>query len=192
MNEARLSLSLDDVYSISNQTEAGFHRDLFGINYPYIFPKEESGKIPNLNMPNFYSLSGGSYPSHSSGPIWVGSDSMSKVSGNHMFKFGGSFEYSGENDTDYGYANPNGIFTFTDTRTGLGATSGVGMANLALGLADSYIEEGPRSEDVWRGWNVGAIRAGFLENHSEAAYRLRRSLQFHPGVPHIMGKRLLL
>ncbi len=152
MNEAQLSFSLDDVYSISNLSEIGFHRDELGIDYPYIYPKEESGKIPNLNMPNFYGLSGGSYPSHSSGPIWLGSDSLSKILGNHIFKFGGSFEYSGENDTDYGLANPNGIFTFTDTRTGLGATSEVGMANLALGLADSYTEEGPRSEDVWRGW----------------------------------------
>ncbi len=34
---------------------------------------------------------------------------------------------------------------------GLGATSGVGLANMALGLADSYTEIGPRAYTVWRG-----------------------------------------
>ena len=68
-------------------------------------------------------------------------------------------EYSGENDGDQinvstvpgGSNNQNGTFTFTDARTGLGATSGVGMANLALGLADSYTEIGPRAYTIWRG-----------------------------------------
>src|SRR5262245_55055315 len=68
-------------------------------------------------------------------------------------------EYSGENDGDQinvstvpgGSNNQNGTFTFTDARTGLGATSGVGLANLALGLADSYTEIGPRAYTIWRG-----------------------------------------
>ena len=75
-------------------------------------------------------------------------------------KFGYNFEYSGENDGDEinvstvpgGASDQNGTFTFTDARTGLGATSGIGMANLALGLADSYTEIGPRSLAIWRGW----------------------------------------
>jgi hypothetical protein len=150
INEARFSLSLDDVYNISNLTQPGFHRDQFGINYPYLYPQEVPGKLPNINVPTFYGLQGGSYPTHSSGPIWLGSDTVSKIAGNHIIKFGATFEYSGQNDTDYGNANPNGIFNFTDTRTGLGGTAGVGLANLALGLADSYTEEGIRSEDVWR------------------------------------------
>jgi hypothetical protein len=140
INEARFSLSLDDVYNISNLTQPGFHRDQFGINYPYLYPQEVPGKLPNINVPTFYGLQGGSYPTHSSGPIWLGSDTLSNVVGNHILKFGGTFEYSGQNDTDYGNANPNGIFSFTDTRTGLGGTAGVGLANLALGLADSYTE----------------------------------------------------
>jgi hypothetical protein len=152
INEARLSLSLDDVYIATDSTGLGWHRDQLGINYPYVYPKDTPDRIPNLNMPNFYGLQGGSYPAHSSGPVWIGSDSVSKVWRNHLFKLGASFDYSGENDIDYGTANPNGIFTFTDTRTGLGGTSGVGMSNLALGLADSYVEEGPRAEVLWRGW----------------------------------------
>ena len=51
-----------------------------------------------------------------------------------------------------GSNNQNGTFTFSDARSGLGATSGVGVANLALGLADSYTEIGPRAYTIFRGF----------------------------------------
>jgi hypothetical protein len=160
INEARMTLSLDDVYIPVNTALAGFNRSQFGINFPYLFPgKDITGKIPTVNVPTLYGLAGGPYPSHSSGPIWTGADTLTKVWRNHTFKFGFSFEYSGENDGDQinvatvpgGASNQNGTFTFTDARTGLGATSGVGLANLALGLADSYTEIGPRAYTIWRG-----------------------------------------
>ena len=161
INEARITLSLDDVYIPVDPTKAGFNRSQFGINYPFLFAgKDIPGKIPTVNVPNFYGLAGGPYPSHSSGPIWTGGDTLTKVWGNHTVKAGFNFEYSGENDGDQinvstvpgGSNNQNGTFTFTDARTGLGATSGVGLANLALGLADSYTEIGPRAYTIWRGW----------------------------------------
>jgi hypothetical protein len=155
VNEARITLSLDDVYIPVNTALAGFNRSQFGINYPYLIPqgKDLPGKIPTVNVPNFYGLAGGPYPSHSSGPIWTGGDTLTKVWHNHTFKFGFSFEYSGENDGDQinvatvpgGASNQNGTFTFTDNK------SGVGIANLALGLADSYTEIGPRAYSIWRG-----------------------------------------
>ena len=160
VNEARLTLSIDDVYIPVNTALAGFNRQDFGIDFPYLLPngKDIPNKIPTVNVPNFYGLAGGPYPSHSSGTIWTGSDTLTKVWGNHTLKFGYSFEYSGENDGDQinvdtvpgGASNQNGTFTLTDGRTGLGATSGVGMANLALGLADSYTEIGPRALTIWR------------------------------------------
>ena len=90
--------------------------------------------------------------------IRTASDSLTKVAGNHTFKFGFYFERSGENDDDQinvntvpgGSSNQNGTFVFTDTRHRTG-TSGVGLANLALGLADSYTEIGPRAYTIWRG-----------------------------------------
>ncbi len=159
INEARATVSLDDVYIPVNTSAPGFDRSLFGIDYPYIFPsgKDIQGKIPTVNVPTFYGLAGGPYPSHSSGPIYTVSDSLTKVVGNHTFKFGGYWEYSGENDEDQinvstvpgGSNNQNGTFTFSDT--GTGRTSGVGLANLAFGAADSYTEIGPRAYTVWRG-----------------------------------------
>ena len=75
VNEARISFSLDDVYIPVNTALPGFNRSQFGIDYPYLFGgKDIPGKIPTVNVPNFYGLAGGPYPSHSSGPIWTGAD----------------------------------------------------------------------------------------------------------------------
>jgi hypothetical protein len=164
INEARASVSLDDVYIPVNKSEIGFNRQDFNppITYPYLFAgKDITGKIPTVNLnDNFYSLVGGPYPSHSSGPIYTASDSLTKVWSNHTFKFGVYFEYSGENDGDQinvstvpgGSNNQNGTFAFTDS--GTGATSGVSIANLAMGYADSYTEIGPRALTIWRGFMV--------------------------------------
>ncbi len=159
VNEARATVSVDDVYIPVNESLAGFNRSTLGIDYPYIFPngKDIAGKIPTVSVPNFYGLAGGPYPSHSSGPIYTASDSLTKVWGNHTAKFGFYFQRSGENDYDQinvatvpgGSNNQNGTFIFTDG--GINGTSGVGLANLALGRANSYTEIGPRAYTVWRG-----------------------------------------
>jgi hypothetical protein len=160
VNEARATVSLDDVYIPVNTAAPGFNADTaFGINFPYLFGgKDIAHKIPNATLnDNFYSLNGGPYPSHSSGPIYTASDSLTKVWGNHTVKFGVLFDYDGENDGDQinvstvpgGANNQNGNFVFTDG--GTGATSGVSIANLAMGYADSYTEIGPRAYTIWRG-----------------------------------------
>ena len=193
INEARITLSLDDVYIPVNTALAGFNRSQFGIDYPYLIPgKDINGKIPTVNVPTFYGLAGGPYPSHSSGPIWTGGDTVTKVWQNHTFKFGFSFEYSGENDEDQinvatvpgGASNQNGTFTFTDGRTGLGATSGVGLANLALGLADSYTEIGPRAYTIWRGLMFEAFAQDSwkvnTKLHVDYGFRWTQIQGFHP------------
>ena len=70
MNEARITLSIDDVYIPVNTALNGFHRSVFGIDYPYLIPngKDIPEKIPTVNVPNLYGLAGGPYPSHSSAP----------------------------------------------------------------------------------------------------------------------------
>jgi hypothetical protein len=162
INEARATYSLDQVYIPVNTALAGFNRQTLGINFPYIIPgaKAAPNKIPSVSgLGSFYGLAGGPYPSHSGGPIYTYSDSVTKVWGNHTVKGGVEVMISGENDNDQinvstvpgGANNQNGNFFFSDTRTGLGGTSGVGLANLALGLSDSYTEIGPKSYTVWRG-----------------------------------------
>lgn len=163
INEARATLSLDNVYIPVNTALAGFNRSSLGITFPYIFPasqKAQPGKIPTASVQDsFYSLAGGPYPSHSSGPILTASDSLTKVWGSHALKGGYYLNISGENDNDQinvatvpgGASNQNGTFFFTDSRTGLGATTTVSMANLAMGLADSYSEIGQKSYTYWHG-----------------------------------------
>jgi hypothetical protein len=163
INEVRGTFSLDNVYIPANLADAGFNRSTLGINFPFIFPaaaKSAPGKIPTASVQDsFYSLAGGPYPSHSGGPIFTASDSLTKVLGNHTVKFGGYLNISGEDDNDQinvstvpgGASNQNGTFVFTDSRNGLGATTGVSMANLAMGIADSYTEIGQKSYTDWRG-----------------------------------------
>ena len=184
INEARITFSLDDVYIPVNSSLPGFNRSQFGISYPYIFAgKDIPGKIPTINAPSpWYSLAGGPYPSHSSGPIWTGGDSVTKIWGNHTFKAGVSFEYSGENDGDQinvstvpgGSNNQNGTFTISDARTGLGATAGLAFANLELGLADSYTEIGPRALTIWRGF--------MFEEFAQDSWKATQKLHIDYGV----------
>jgi hypothetical protein len=158
INEATTSLSADRVASPVNASLPGFNRSSLGIDYNYIIPggKDIDGKIPTLSVSSpFYGLSGGPYPSHSGGPIYTVTDSLTKVSGNHTFKFGFFFDHRGENDDDQinvttvpgGGSNQNGTFTFTDAYAN---GSGLAMANLALGMANSYAEIGPRAYTLWR------------------------------------------
>lgn len=194
VNEARLTLSIDDVYIPVNTALPGFNRQTFGINYPYLMPygKDLPNKIPTVTVPNFYGLAGGPYPSHSSGPIWTYGDTITKIAGNHTIKAGFLIEYSGENDGDQinvstvpgGASDQNGTFVFSDARTGFGATSGVGIANLALGLADSYTEIGPRALTIWRGFMSEAfVQDSWKVNnklHIDFGIRWSNIQGFHP------------
>ncbi len=194
VNEARATVSLDDVYIPVNTAAPGFNAQTLGINFPYLFgQKDIAHKIPNATLnDSFYNLSGGPYPSHSSGPIYTASDSLTKVWGNHTIKFGVLFDYDGENDGDQinvstvpgGANNQNGNFVFTDANSGAGATSGVSIANLALGYADSYTEIGPRAYTIWRGsmfeefaqdsWKVNA------KLHIDYGVRVTTMIGYHP------------
>jgi len=158
VNEMNGTLSIDRVSSPIDASQPGFNRSKLGINYNYIIPGgKDVDKIPSLSLSSpFFSLSGGPFPSHSGGPIYTFSDSLSKATGAHIFKVGVQFDYRGEDDADQinittvpgGGSNQNGTFTLTDSYAN---GSGLGVANLAMGLADSYTEIGPRANTIWRG-----------------------------------------
>ena len=164
VNEALITAS-EDVVKIPVDTQNFFDRSHAcdgsvvpcSLDYPYIFPdgKEIPSRIPTVNMAPFSQLSGGPYPSHSSGPIYTASDSFTWVKRNHTFKFGFMFERSGENDNDEINVqacptctnNQNGQFLFTDKRS---SGTGVAVANAALGLFDTYSEIGHRAYTIFR------------------------------------------
>lgn len=176
VNEALATVSLDDVYIPVD--EAHFlDRTTVGINYPYIFPQGKliPTRIPTVNMQNFSGLSGGPYPSHSSGPIYTFSDSLSWIKGKHTFKFGFNYEKDGENDNDEINVsacptctnNQNGQFSFTDVRSGQ-PTSGVAAANVALGMFDTYSELGQRAFTIFR----GSMWEGFAQDSWKVTSKL--------------------
>jgi len=182
VNEVLLTASLDDVY-IPIDTAHFFNRTQAGLNYPYIFPdgKLIPTRIPTVNMSPFSGLSGGPYPSHSSGPIYDASDSFTWIKGAHTLKFGGLFERAGENDNDEINVqacptctnNQNGQFLFTDTRSGQ-PTTGVGAANAALGLFDTYSEIGHRAYTIFRG--------SMYEFFAQDAWKVTRGLHVDYGL----------
>ena len=95
VNEARATVSLDDVYLPADLSGAGWDALKLGINYPYLIPegKDIAHKIPTITLTgNFCGLSGGPYPSHSTGPIYTLADSLTKVWRNHTVKAGFYFK----------------------------------------------------------------------------------------------------
>ena len=157
INEAAFSASEDRDWNNVSQNGL-YERGQYGINYPYLFPgtKDIADKIPTVSLANFSTLDGGPYPSYSGGPIYVWTDTVTKIVGNHTFKFGLYFEHSGENDHDEVTSgsspgstnNPNGQFTFSDTGSAL--TTGVAVANAALGLFNTYGEVGKKDYTPYR------------------------------------------
>ena len=162
VNDAFVSAAADHV-DINIDTSSGlFDRTKYGINYPYLFgsaTKVIPNKIPTIQMANFGTLDGGPYPSRSGGMVYDIGDALTKVWGNHTLKFGGLWEYAGENNYDQISVdntrpgttnNQNGLFTFTDARGG-SPSSKAAVANVALGLFDTYGEIGQRSYTPFRG-----------------------------------------
>jgi hypothetical protein len=189
VNEVLLTASKDNVHIPVDQAHF-LDRTTVGLNYPYIFPtgKEIQNRIPSVNMSAFSGLSGGPYPSHSAGPIINMSDSFTWIKGNHTFKFGGLYEYDGENDNDEINVqacntctnNQNGQFLFSDNggkfvRPGFTlASTGVAAANAALGLFDSYSEIGPRAYTVFRG--------SMWEGFGQDSWKARQNLTITYGL----------
>ncbi len=182
INEALASVSVDNVY-IPIDTTKLFDRKTVGLNYPYLFPQGKmfEQRIPTIIMSNFSTLNGGPYPSHSSGPIYNLSDTLSWIKGSHTFKFGFLFERAGENDNDEinvqgvpgGTNNQNGQFTFSDTRSGF-PTTGVAAANAALGLFDGYAELGQRAYTVFR--------ANMYEAFAQDSWKATQKLHVDYGI----------
>ena len=156
VNEFTYAYSIDQVF-INVYTESGLHkRSRTGVNYPYIFPgKEIEDKIPTINMDTFTTIDGGPYPSSSEGPIHVWSNTTTWVKGRHTVKGGVSVEYSGEDDFDQinvnsipgGTNNQNGLFEFRNSSS---SRSGLGVADMALGIFTNYAEIGERAFTKWR------------------------------------------
>jgi hypothetical protein len=176
VNEAIASVSLDanyiglDLPNVFHRANCRHHLPVFVSNgkiVPY--------RIPTVNIANFSTLNGGPYPSQSSGMIYTAADSITWIKGSHTIRFGGYYERSGENDNDEinvsqvpgGTNNQNGSFQFTDSRQGA-PTTGVAVANAALGLFDTYSELGQRAYTPFR----GSMTEAFAQDSWKATSKL--------------------
>jgi hypothetical protein len=123
-------------------------RSQIGLNYPFMFPdtKLDPEKLSNLTMDRFSTLTLNQYPGYWYDFVFVWSDSVTKIHGNHTFKGGASVERSGMKDqiqlsaaSAPSTTNQNGAFRFQDVRAG---GTGTAAANALLGLFDDYTEFG--------------------------------------------------
>ena len=126
-------------------------RSLIGLDYPFIFPgtKLNPEKLSNLAIQNFSTLTLNQYPGNWYDFVFLWSDNVTKVTGNHAFKVGMSVERSGMKDqiqlsaaSAPATTNQNGAFRFFDTTRTDG--SGLAISNVLLGLFDDYTEFGDK------------------------------------------------
>ncbi len=181
VNELIISAAADHVNINSDISSGRYDRAKYGINYPFLYSastKTLPSKIPTVAISGFNdTLDGGPYPSRSGGLVYNAADNVTKVIGNHTFKAGFNFEYAGENNFDQitvssapgSTSNQNGQFNFTDSRGNASLPSTkTAVANVAVGLFDTYAEIGQRSYTLYR----GTMYEGFLQDQWRATPHL--------------------
>ena len=127
-------------------------RTTYGLAYPFLFPgtKIAPEKVPSIRIQSLTTLDAGPYPGSWSGYVYGLTNTTSKIVDTHTFKGGVYFEHSGQNDFIQGTTassgttvNQNGDFTFNDT--GNPNTTGLAVANAAMGNFDLYSEFGAKA-----------------------------------------------
>ncbi len=191
LNDFTISAS-NELVKTANLESRPYERSLYGIDYPYIFPgtKDVEEKIPTVAITSFTTLDGGPYPSKSSGQVYTLSDNVSWVpTGRHVIKFGAYIERGLQNNRDQvvisnapgGTNNQNGGFQFSPT--GNPQTTGVAIANAALGNFNSYGEISSRAytlmrsnafeafaQDTWKATPWLTIEAGLRYSYFQPWY----------------------
>ncbi len=126
-----------------------------GINYPFLFPgtKLDPDKIPNISLQGLTAINNAAYPGSWNDFVFLWTDNVTKIKGNHALKGGVSIERSGMNDRiqlSFAQApattNQNGSFRFFDTRPN---GSGYSVSNALMGLFDDYTEFGNKPNTKW-------------------------------------------
>src|SRR5438309_939023 len=127
-------------------------RSTYGMNYPYLFSgtKIAPEKVPSIRIQGLTTLDAGPYPGAWAGYVYGFTNTTTKVLSTHTFRWGAYFEHSGQNDFIQGTTasagttvNQNGDFIFNDT--GNPNTTGLAIANAALGNFDQYSEFGVKA-----------------------------------------------
>jgi len=158
-----------------NEGVARYLRGQYGINFPYIVPgvKRIDERIPRGLINGFATLAGSSRPVSSSGPMYMWSGNMTWVKNSaHTIKFGGWLSHDQQNNNDQSGAQQNGEFSFLDA--GHPLTSGLAVANAALGYFDTYTEQGPAAYTL--------LRSNSVEAYVQDTWRASKNLTLELGV----------
>jgi len=184
LNSARFGASSQFIgsrFEASNGNIADFHRSKLGINYPYLFgnDKEAAEKIPTLIVGRLAQINGGPFPLRFGMPSFQYQDDITWVRGRHTLKFGGYYEYIGQNNLDQintstapgSGNNQNGTIRF-EASPGNAFSTGNQLADLITGRFDSYHEIGPKSYTL--------ERQNTLEFYAQDSFKIspRLSLEF--------------
>ena len=160
-------------------------RSQIGLNYPFIFPdtKLDPDKLSNLAIQNFSTLTLNQYPGSWYDFVFLWSDSVTKIKGNHTIKVGASVERSGMKDqiqlsaaSAPATTNQNGSFRFFNTTRADG--TGLAVSNALLGLFDDYTEFGskPLTNFIGMGYDFYAQDSWKLTSQVTLELGLRYSL----------------
>ncbi len=132
-------------------------RSTYDLDYPYIYPgtKIAPQKLPSIRIQGLTTLDAGPYPGSWAGFVYGWTNTTTKVIRTHTIKWGVYIEHSGQNDAIQGTTastgttiNQNGDFSFNDTG-GTPNTTGLAIANAALGNFDNYEEFGTKAYTPW-------------------------------------------
>lgn len=180
INEFTFSAANDKV-NITLAGDRPSSRSNYGINYPYLFPgTKENDRIPTVSVNGFSVLDGGPYPAISSGPMYTLANNFTWISGRHTLKFGGNIEHAQQNNFDQiiignvpgGTNNQNGRFEFLDS--GNPQSTGLAVANAALGVFNSYGEIGQRAYTL--------LRSHAFEGFFQDTWRVNQKLTLELGL----------
>jgi len=185
LNEFTFSANSDGLGSILQDPRCGAQceRKTYGINYRYLYPgtKWFDQKLPTILIQNYSNMDEGPYPGTWSGFVYAWSNNTTKIVANHTIKWGVFIEHSGQNDhiqfttaSAPATVNENGLFRFQDT--GRADTTGVAIANAALGKFNEYSELGGKPITPW----VATAFDWFVQD----SWKATKKLNIEAGVRH--------
>jgi len=177
ITEFTLTAANDVVYIgiYDNEGQPRYLRGQYGMDFPYIVPgvKRIQERIPRGLINGFATLDGSSRPVSSSGPMYMFAGNLTWVKGSsHTLKFGAWISHDQQNNNDQSGAQQNGEFNFLDT--GHPQTSGLAVANAALGYFDIYTEQGPAAYTL--------LRSNSVEAYVQDTWRASKNLTVEMGV----------
>ena len=139
-------------------------RSQVGLNYPYLFPgtKLDPEKLSNISMDTFTTINNNAYPGAWHDFVFLYTDNVTKIAGNHSFKAGFSVERSGMDDQiqlSFAQApatvNQNGSFRFFHTRAG---GTGLSAANACSDCSTITRSSAPSRSPSGRRWPTTSMR----------------------------------